>query len=252
MMGFVGSEPRLEQIRFRETEVNRAVRRSVSRGRSCPRSAGAGESAHSLQPPNPMSLLPQAFYARDALDVARDLLGRRLRLGDIVLRITETEAYRWPGDTANHCRAGRTARNAPMWGPPGHAYVYVCYGIHPMLNLVTGPEGDGAAVLVRACEPLAGLDLVRQRRRGLDGPALLDGPGKVGAALALDTTWSHHPLFEPGGLEVLDGPTPPAILAGPRVGIGYASPEDQAAPWRLAAADTRWVGHRKRLSPVVP
>ncbi|MGM0578797.1 MAG: DNA-3-methyladenine glycosylase [Myxococcota bacterium] len=194
-------------------------------------------------------LLPPEFFARDALHVARDLLGKHIRRGEVLLRITEVEAYRSPDDTANHCRAGRTARNAPMWGPPGHAYVYICYGIHAMLNLVTGREGDGEAVLIRSCEPVGGLDLVRSRRGGKDGPALLDGPGKVGAALALDTSWSHHPLFEAGGLEVLAGPPPEGVLAGPRVGIAYADPEHVAAPWRLAAAGTRWVSQRKHLAP---
>jgi DNA-3-methyladenine glycosylase len=132
------------------------------------------------------SSLGPAFYARDALGVARDLLGalivRRTADGVVALRITETEAYRHPDDSANHCRAGRTRRNWAMWGPPGHAYVYVCYGLHAMLNLVTGRDGEGAAVLIRAAEVVAGLELV-QARRGtatLDPAALLAGPGKVG------------------------------------------------------------------------
>src|SRR3954453_1323710 len=111
------------------------------------------------------AFLPQSFYARDALDVAETLLGKLLQRGEVVLRITEVEAYRHPNDTANHCRMGRTPRNAPMWGPPGHAYVYLCYGIHRMLNLVTNDEGEGAAVLIRSCEPVAGLATVAERRR---------------------------------------------------------------------------------------
>jgi DNA-3-methyladenine glycosylase len=82
--------------------------------------------------------LARAFYARDALTVARALLGKQLRRGRVVLRITEVEAYRHPDDSASHCRMGKTPRNAPMWGPPGHAYVYLCYGIHQLLNLVCG------------------------------------------------------------------------------------------------------------------
>ena len=100
-------------------------------------------------------LLPQSFYARDALLVARDLLGKLLVRDAVALRITEVEAYRWPGDTANHCRAGRTPRNAAMWGPPGHAYVYLCYGMHNMLNLVTDREGEGAAPFIAIAEKLA-------------------------------------------------------------------------------------------------
>src|SRR5689334_13275606 len=78
------------------------------------------------------AILPQSFYARDALVVARELLGKLIRRDGVVLRISEVEAYR-PNDSASHCRMGRTGRNAPMWGPPGHAYVYLCYGIHNML-----------------------------------------------------------------------------------------------------------------------
>lgn len=194
-------------------------------------------------------ILPQDFYARDALDLATDLIGRHIVKEGVVLRITEVEAYRWPDDTANHCRFGRTARNAPMWGPPGHAYVYLCYGLHQLLNFVAGGEGEGTAVLIRAAEPLAGLELVRERRRGLQGPTLLTGPGKVGAALGLDTSWSHHPLFAPGGLEVHEGTPAARRLVGPRVGVDYAEAADRAAPWRIADADSAWVSHRRKLRP---
>ncbi|MCB9765697.1 MAG: DNA-3-methyladenine glycosylase [Alphaproteobacteria bacterium] len=192
-------------------------------------------------------MLPPSFYDRDALEVAAALLGAVIRRGPVVLRITEVEAYRWPDDSANHCRSGRTARNAPMWGPPGHAYVYLCYGIHSMLNLVTGPEGHGAAVLIRACAPLEGLETIQARRGKAKGPALLAGPGRVGAALGLDTGWSGHPLFTEGGLEVRAGRPPEAVLAGPRVGIDYAEPAHRDAPWRLAAAGSRWVSQRRGL-----
>lgn len=196
------------------------------------------------------SLLTQAFFERDALDVARDLLGQQLVRGRVRLRITEVEAYRWPGDTANHCRMGRTARNEPMWGPAGHAYVYLCYGIHSMLNLVTNRDREGAAVLIRACEPVAGLNEVL-RRRGTDRvrPELLTGPGKVGQALGLDTTWSGHCLFERGGLEVREGAPASEIVQGPRIGIHYAEPEHIEAQWRLAVAHSEWVSHRKALRP---
>ncbi len=196
-----------------------------------------------------MGLLPQSFYARDTLTVARDLLGKHLRRDGVVLRITEVEAYRWPDDTANHCRHGRTKRNAPMWGPAGRVYVYLCYGLHNMLNLVTDDTGAGAAVLIRACEPVEGLDQIQARRGDRSGPVLLTGPGKVGAALALDTGWSDHPVYEAGGLEVLDAPSVPTVLAGPRVGVDYAEPEHVAAPWRLAVPNTRWVSHRRSLRP---
>ena len=193
-------------------------------------------------------LLPQAFYARDALDVARELLGQHIHGAGVVLRITEVEAYRYPDDSANHCRMGRTPRNEPMWGPAGHAYVYLCYGMHSMLNFVTNQEGEGAAVLIRSCEPVRGQDLIAERRGGRHAPSSLAGPGKVAAALRLDASYSGHCLFRRGGLEVRQGRAPAAIISGPRVGIGYAQQEHQRAPWRLAIADSPWVSQRKALS----
>jgi DNA-3-methyladenine glycosylase len=143
---------------------------------------------------------------------------------------------------------GQTPRNAPMWGPAGHAYVYLCYGMHNLLNLVTNREGEGAAVLIRSCEPVKGLEQVSARRGGRSGPVLLTGPGKVGAALGLDTSWSGPSLFRSGRLEVREGVAPSGILRGPRVGIAYATPDDQRAPWRLACADNPWVSERKQLT----
>ncbi len=197
-----------------------------------------------------MSLLNRDFFARDALIVARELVGMHLRRGKVTLRISETEAYRYPGDTANHCRAGVTERNRPMWGPPGRAYVYLCYGMHNMLNLVTNREGEGAAVLIRACEPIAGLPTISRRRGGKQGPVLLTGPGKVGQALALDTSWSGHDLCASGGLEARKGDAPTQLLAGPRVGIDYAHARDVRARWRFALADSPWVSERKTLTPL--
>jgi len=194
-------------------------------------------------------VLPQSFYERDALVVARELLGQHIHHGSVVLRITEVEAYRHPDDTANHCRMGRTRRNAPMWGPGGHAYVYLCYGMHNMLNLVTGRQGQGAAVLIRACEPVRGHEHILARRDAKQmKPVLLTGPGKVGCALGLDTSFSGHAVFRASGaLTVRVGESPRAIACGPRIGIGYATRADQAAPYRLAVADCAWVSVRKAL-----
>ncbi|MCH9679998.1 MAG: DNA-3-methyladenine glycosylase, partial [Deltaproteobacteria bacterium] len=107
--------------------------------------------------------LPLRFFARDVLDVAPALLGQHLHRDGVTLRITEVEAYRWPGDTACHARAGRTERNDAIWGPPGRAYVYLCYGIHTMLNVVTGSDGEAQAVLIRSCAPVDGLDVIERR-----------------------------------------------------------------------------------------
>lgn len=201
-----------------------------------------------------MELLSQTFFARDVDTVAMDLLGKHLvrdrgEPTELVLRITEVEAYGGPEDTASHCRMGRTARNAPMWGPPGHAYVYLCYGLHQMLNIVTNEEGRAEAILVRACEPVSGLAILSARRGLKSGPSLLAGPGKVGAALGLDRSFSGTPLFFPGPLEVHAGDPvhPGRILRGPRIGIDYAAPADRRAPRRFAVAGSPWVSHSRGL-----
>jgi DNA-3-methyladenine glycosylase len=194
-------------------------------------------------------ILPQSFYARDALEVAPLLLGKLLCRDGVVLRISEVEAYRHPGDSASHCRMGVTPRNAPMWGPAGRVYVYLCYGLHNMLNLVTNREGEGAAVLIRSCEPVAGHDVIRSRRGGIEGPQALAGPGKVGAALALTTACSGLSLCDGSDLHVVDAPAPEHYLVGPRVGIAYATPAHQRLPWRFALADSAWVTQRKTLQP---
>ena len=195
-----------------------------------------------------MRLTP-AFFDRSCLVVARDLLGRHLVHGDVTLRITEVEAYVGPEDTACHAHKGRTSRNQAMFGPPGTAYVYTCYGIHQLLNLVTGPEGFPAAVLIRAAEPVHGLPLIRARRGDRDGPVLLTGPGKVGAALAVDPAFSGRSLTAGGGLEVHEGMPLADVLHGPRVGIDYAAPPHRDALWRFAEPGSRWVSQRASLRP---
>jgi len=193
-------------------------------------------------------IIPQEFFRRDALAVAHDLIGTLLVRDEVVLRVTEVEAYR-VGDSASHCRAGRTARTAPMWGPPGRAYIYLCYGIHHMLNIVSDEDGVGSAVLVRSAEIVTGADIVCARRGWTKPliPALLAGPGRVGQALGLGLDFNHHALYEVGGLELYAAPEPRPIATGPRVGIDYATPEDRAAPWRIADASSRWVSERRGL-----
>jgi DNA-3-methyladenine glycosylase len=199
-----------------------------------------------------MKLMPPEFFQIDALDLAPRLLGKFLRKDNVVLRITEVEAYR-PNDSACHGRFGVTSRTAPVFGPGGHAYVYLCYGLHMMLNIVADKEGVGAAVLIRSCSPVAGLETIQERRgQKTDKPVLLNGPGKVGQALGLSTEWSHHPLYSPGGLELLDGGEEvEKVMSGPRVGIDYALPEHVNALWRFAIADTPWISAPKNtLKPL--
>lgn len=199
-----------------------------------------------------MKLMPPEFFQIDALDLAPRLLGKFLRRDDVVLRITEVEAYR-PNDSACHGRSGVTPRTAPIFGPGGHAYVYLCYGLHMMLNIVADKDGVGAAVLIRSCSPVTGLETIQERRgQKIDKPLLLNGPGKVGQALGLSTQWSHHPLYSPGGLEVLDGGEDvEKVLVGPRVGIDYALPEHVNALWRFAIANTPWISAPKNtLKPL--
>lgn len=196
-------------------------------------------------PPDQMTILPYTFFQIDALDLAPRLLGKFLRRDDVVLQITEVEAYR-PNDSACHGRFGITPRTAPVFGPGGHAYVYLCYGLHSMLNVVADKEGVGAAVLIRACAPISGLETIQKRRcQKTNKPVLLTGPGKIGQALGLSTEWSNHPLYTPGGLEILDGPQPEKMLIGPRVGINYALPEHVNALWRFAIAGTPWISAPK-------
>lgn len=180
-------------------------------------------------------------------EVARELLGQHLVRGQVILRITEVEAYGGPEDSASHCRFGRTARNAAMWEPGGLAYLYLCYGLHQMLNVVTGPADEGAAVLIRACDVVHGLEEVKARRGGAPLARLLDGPGKVGQALALEAAFNGQPLFQKGDLELRRGSAPSALLTGTRVGIDFALPEDRCALRRFAAADSPSVSHRKGL-----
>ena len=179
---------------------------------------------------------------------ARSLLGQLLVRDEVTLRITEVEAYDGPKDSASHARHGRTPRNAPMWGPPGRAYLYFCYGMHWMLNVVTGPEGQPSAVLIRGAEVLTGLPTVLGRRGAAKAtPQLCAGPGKVAQALGLDKSFDGHDLRVPGGLELRPGASPTAILAGPRLSIGFATAGDQARPWRFADANSRAVLQPKAL-----
>jgi DNA-3-methyladenine glycosylase len=184
--------------------------------------------------------LGRSFYLQPTLRVARALLGKVLvhdaPEGRAAGRIVEVEAYRGPRDRAAHSAGGRrTARNETMWGPPGRAYVYFVYGMHHCVNVVTRPPGVPEAVLIRALEPLDGIDLMRARRGIGDAPAwrLCRGPGTVCRALGLGRAHDGADLVS-GPLRVLDAPAvpPSAVVRTARIGVAYAGP-DALRPWRF-------------------
>ena len=184
--------------------------------------------------------LDRSFFGRPVLQVAWELLGARLVRCDAGQRlagtIVETEAYDGTRDLGCHARAGRTARNASMWGPPGHAYVYFTYGMHWLLNLVTGPDAYPAAVLIRALVPEEGVDTMVQRRNGRTGPGLADGPAKLCQALGLDGEQDGLDLCAPGAPLWIEAGTPipdPQVVAGPRVGLNSVPEPWKSIPWRF-------------------
>jgi len=161
-------------------------------------------------------------------------------------RIVEVEAYD-SEDPAAHGFRGRTPRNASMFGPPGHAYVYRSYGIHWCLNLVCEQEGSAAAVLVRAIEPTDGLETMRERR-GLDEPRLLAaGPGRLCQALGVTREHDGLPLDAPP-FELRAAEEPVKVAAGTRVGISVAA----EVPWRYAEAGSRWLSRPVRSPATAP
>ena len=180
------------------------------------------------------------FYSIPADAAARALLGMRLvrRLGGEVLTgvICETEAYRGEEDKACHARSGRTPRNAPLYGPPGLAYIYFTYGMHWMLNVVCEAEGFPAAVLIRAVRPERGLERIASNRAGVEVEHWTDGPAKLCKAFEIDGRLNLLDLTRPNGeLWIEPGSAVPEeqILRGPRVGIGYAAEPWLSIPWRF-------------------
>ena len=176
------------------------------------------------------SPLPPEFYDRRTEHVARDLLGAilecRTREGVASGRIVETEAYLGEHDLACHAAAGRTARTDPLYGPPGIAYVYFIYGMYWCFNAVTRSEGEPSAVLVRALEPVSGIELMRQRRatRSRRDADLTNGPGKLCQALGIDARHNRNPLQE-SPLRILYGRDVPrqSVTITPRVGISRST-----------------------------
>ena len=183
------------------------------------------------------------FYSRSVHEVARDLVGCVVRHGETAGRIVETESYHME-EPACHAFAGLTERTRTLYGEPGRAYVYFSYGVHSLLNAVAEEEGVGAAVLIRALEPVDGVDLMRQRR-GLDRVEdLCSGPGKLTQALGVGLSLNGTSLVD-GPIELLTrepGSREPRVVAGERIGITKAI----ELPWRFCDADS---GHVSRPWP---
>jgi DNA-3-methyladenine glycosylase len=184
--------------------------------------------------------------------VARDLLGKivRVQVGKMEMcagRIVETEAYGGPLDRASHAWKGKTARNESMFGRPGTAYIYLCYGIHRMFNVVTAPEGIAAAVLIRGVEPIEGLEKMAKRRKL---PAhhfrLTAGPGALSQAMGIQKKWDRSDLvcgpirIEDDGMRFSNT----EIQAGRRIGVGYAGPAAKF-PWRFLIRGNPWVSRAR-------
>lgn len=190
------------------------------------------------------SCLPRDWYACDSLNVARDLLGMVLvrSIDGVVVRgiITETEAYRGEMDIASHARMGITPRNAVMFGPSGHAYVYFTYGMHWCMNVVCMPAGTASAVLIRAIQPTLGLEVIAARRAGKPKEQWTNGPAKLAQALGIDgrlngidLTTRDAGLWIEAGEPVGDE----RVVIGPRVGIQNVPEPWRSMPWRFRVAE---------------
>ncbi|MCX5389871.1 DNA-3-methyladenine glycosylase [Streptomyces sp. NBC_00094] len=199
--------------------------------------------------------LPRSFFDRPVLEVAPDLLGRTLVRdspeGRIALRLTEVEAYAGAIDPGSHAFRGRTARNAVMFGPPGHAYVYFTYGMWHCLNLVCGPEGEASGVLLRAGEILSGTDQARARRRSArHDTELARGPARLATALdvALSLNGTDICAGPEAPLSLLTGTpaTPDRISSGPRTGVGG---DGAPHPWRFWITDDPTVSPYRAHTP---
>jgi DNA-3-methyladenine glycosylase len=185
--------------------------------------------------------LARSFYDRPTVELANALLGvrlvRRAADGLSVGRIVETEAYVGPEDRASHARAGRTARTAPMFGQVGHAYVYLVYGMHSCLNVVGYSNSEAGAVLIRAVQPLDGIDLMRTRRgRASEAVArLCAGPARLCQAFAIDRHFDGRDLTAGQELWLAAAGILPAesVCSGPRIGVDYAGEGWADRPWRF-------------------
>lgn len=187
------------------------------------------------------------FFDRSVHAVARDLVGCRLFFGGVGGTIVETESYE-RDDPACHAYVGLTERTETLFGPPGRAYVYLSYGIHSLLNAVCEAEGEAAAVLIRALEPTAGLEAMRERRGKRPDRELCSGPGKLTEALGISLEQNGTDLGRDPFLLLPPASEPPAVVTGPRIGITKAVER----PWRFCAAGSPFVSRPRPPASAVP
>lgn len=195
-----------------------------------------GVTTESPPPRADIGPLGPEFFERSVHEVARELVGCTVVHGETGGVIVETESYH-ADDAACHAFGGRTARNGVLFGPPAYAYVYLSYGIHSLLNFVAEPDGEAAAVLIRALEPTEGVELMRLRRGVERVGDLCSGPGKLTQALDVGLELNGSSLVD-GPLRVLERSPEwrePEIVTAPRIGITKAS----HLPWRFCAAGSR-------------
>ena len=193
-------------------------------------------------------ILTRSFYQRDTVKVAPDLIGKHLvRVsvnGEMVAKIVEVEAYRGRDDPASHAFRGLTPRNAPMFGDPGHAYIYFTYGNHYCLNITTQKAGSPGAVLLRAVEPIEGIRLMKHFRPNVGDTELTSGPGKLTKALAIDKTLNEQDMTKEGPLFVTDpGRSESEIYQSTRIGIS----DGQEKRWRFYVNGNPYVSKRHGL-----
>jgi len=162
--------------------------------------------------------LGQNFFNQPTIDLAQKLLGKYLVYGDLQGIIVETEAYLYRGDPGCHASRGLTGRNAPMFGPAGYTYVYFIYGMYHCLNVVSGKTGEGEAVLIRALEPVAGIELMQKRRKTAKIEDLCNGPGKLTQAFGITRKHNNLPLFD-GKLQIHNSRKKPEIVTSRRIGL---------------------------------
>ena len=208
----------------------------------------------------PLQPLPQSFFARSALEVARDLIGCTFLFAGAGGRIVETEAYR-QDDACCHGYGGRTERNAVLVGPPGHLYVYFTYGMHFCANVASEEEGVAAGVLLRALEPGAGVEGMVARRGVIEPRLLASGPARLAQALGIGRAQNGLPVWEPplailprgtaapGAAEAPGAPVPsPRVVTTARIGVRGG---DQK-PWRFVDADSRFLSRPLSRTPFLP